>query len=75
MYKAPIEECPHCQSASGFYSKIQVTGSSVQRYHYDGSEADNTELYAHLNHKESKYAYCLDCNKRLFEMDEVEEVY
>ena len=68
--KAPIKSCPHCGSEEGFYSKFSVSGSSVYRHNYDGSEAENSSMYDHINHRTSKYAYCQSCDKRLFKMSE-----
>lgn len=64
--RAPIKECPHCGSNDEFYIKVYVTGSTNYNIKFDGSEADNSEHYDHLQHKESKFAYCKECDKRLF---------
>jgi hypothetical protein len=67
MYFAtPIEQCPHCGSTEGYYTKGQVRGSIITRYNYDGSDADNGDMYEHLFHTGGKVAYCLSCNKKLF---------
>lgn len=65
---APIDNCPHCGSDEGFYTKVQVSGTTRYCYNYDGSEAENSELYESCSHKGGKYAYCLKCGKRLFKM-------
>lgn len=26
--KAPIDECPYCSSSEGYYTKVQISGSS-----------------------------------------------
>ncbi|MGN5650409.1 hypothetical protein [Bacillus sp. Brlt_9] len=70
--KAPIERCPHCDSDCGYYTKLQIYGSSFSRYNFDGSEGENSDCYDGLNHKEGKVAYCIDCNKKLFKLSELE---
>lgn len=71
--KAPIDKCPHCGSDYGFYSKDYVCGSTRYYQHFDGTEEDNSEFYSPLEHRQGKYAYCSDCDKRLFKMNELEE--
>lgn len=66
-----MECCPHCESKEGFYGKYQYRGSGIVRFNYDGSETENGNMYDRLNTKESKYAYCLNCHKRLFEMSDI----
>ena len=39
--KAPIDECPHCSSNKGYYTKVQISGSSNWEHNFDGSERDN----------------------------------
>ncbi|OCN01020.1 hypothetical protein A7X67_01560 [Clostridium sp. W14A] len=68
--KSPIDRCPHCGSTDGYYTKEQVHGSIQYMYNFDGTEADNGELYDYLNYTGGKYAYCLRCGKRLFKMEE-----
>lgn len=63
-----LKACPHCGSKGGYHTKMQVRGSIVVYFNFDGSEADNTEMYQHLQHHGGEYAYCNDCNKRLFRM-------
>jgi RNase P subunit RPR2 len=68
----PITQCPHCGSEEGYYTKTQVSGTARYYCHYDGSEAHNEEMYDSLVYKESKYAYCSECHKRLFKTLEIE---
>jgi hypothetical protein len=70
---APIDKCPHCGSDSGFYTKDYVCGSTRYYQRFDGTEEDNSEFYSPLEHRQGKYAYCSDCNKRIFKMNELEE--
>ncbi|MGE4282356.1 MAG: hypothetical protein AB7G87_01405 [Clostridia bacterium] len=71
--KAPVDKCPFCESDSGFYTKEQVHGSINVRHNYDGSEAENGSMYECLSYKGGKFAYCLDCKRRLFKMSEISE--
>jgi hypothetical protein len=71
--KVPINTCPYCGSSAGFFIRQQVTGSISINFNYDGSDADNTEMYDYLTHKGGKVAYCQDCEKKLFNMSEIEE--
>lgn len=67
--KAPIDRCPFCGSTDGYYTKEQVHGEVNFRHNFDGSEAENGDMYENLSFSGGKYAYCLNCGKRLFPMD------
>ena len=65
-----MEKCPHCGENSGYYVKMQVRGAGVYYYNFDGVSAeDNSSLQDALNYQSGKWAYCTDCNKRLFRVD------
>lgn len=66
--KAPIDHCPHCGSKDGYFEKQQIRGPINFCYNFDGTEADNTDMYNATTFTHGKYAYCLHCGKRLFEM-------
>ncbi|MFD0771637.1 hypothetical protein ACFQZ1_23155 [Bacillus sp. CGMCC 1.60114] len=66
--KAPIDKCPHCSSNEGYYTKEQVYGTVRYKHNFDGREADNSSLHDHVSYKGGKVAYCIDCNKKLFNM-------
>ncbi|WP_017470647.1 hypothetical protein [Amphibacillus jilinensis] len=68
MDKAPIDKCHHCGNDGQYYIKEQVRGSVASMFRFDGEDPDNTELYSHLSHKSGKYAYCKECDKRLFKV-------
>lgn len=65
---APISNCPHCGSEEGYYTKDYMSGSFQYRHNYDGTVAENGDMYDTLTTTQSKYAYCLTCRKRLFRM-------
>lgn len=71
MPKAPINRCPYCGSEKGFLSKDYICGPSWVNYNFDGSEADNDEMYDTTKVTIGKYAYCCNCGKRLFKMSEI----
>lgn len=71
MSIAPIESCPHCGSDEGYYTKDYVVGRTNHNYNFDGSEAENGDYYEFLKHKRGKIAYCKNCDKKLFSMEEV----
>ncbi|NKX13259.1 hypothetical protein [Bacillus cereus] len=66
--KAPVDECPHCDSSEGYYTKVQISGSSICSHNFDGSEREDGDFHDSLNYKDSKFAYCIDCDKRIFKM-------
>jgi len=71
--KAPIDKCPYCGSDWGYYTKDYICGSTWYRCNYDGSEADNGDMYDILTHRAGKVAYCQNCNHRLFKISDLKE--
>lgn len=62
--------CPKCQSNEGYYVKQSVKGKIIFRQNFDGSEADNGDMYDHLEHTYiSKYAFCLNCKEKIFRIE------
>lgn len=60
-----LEVCPFCGCTS-YYTKCYTTGVTCFNYNFDGSEADNSEMYDNLvTREESGNAYCANCNKKL----------
>lgn len=65
-----IECCPYCGSEE-YYIKQSYKGTAKYCMRFDGEEAENGELYASAQHKDiSKYARCLNCEKRLFKIED-----
>lgn len=65
-----LTECPYCGSTSYYYL------SRPCRYvttwlNFDGSMADNTEMYSGLGLKPMKFVYCADCHKKIARNDKV----
>ena len=68
MSKYGIGECPHC-GGKDFFVKQSISGIGYFYGTLDGREGDNTELHSGLKYKNlSKYAYCVDCQKRMFKI-------
>jgi uncharacterized protein with PIN domain len=65
-----MKACPKCGNDESYYVEQRVTGKINFYINYDGTEAENSEMYEHLKHKTLKYGYCSNCNKRLFKVDE-----
>lgn len=67
MY-VPVEKCQYCGSDNGFYTKDYVSGSTRSYFNFDGTDADNGDYFEHLAVRSGKYAYCVNCDKRLFKI-------
>ena len=63
-----LMQCPFC-GCDTFYSKDYITGATITYHRYDGKETENGQMYEHVKHTTGKYAYCTDCDKRLFNME------
>ena len=67
----PITECPHCGCGT-CYTKDYIYGASWFYCNLDGTVSDNDALHDSLKHKSGKVAYCANCNKKLFNLKEVD---
>ena len=65
----PITKCPKCGNDE-FYVKMRISGVCRYNVALDGSlNACNGEMYENTNTTLiGKYAYCNNCEKRLFEI-------
>lgn len=68
--KSKIQRCPYCGSTEGYYVKQQAHGPITYKFNFDGSEAENGDMYDDLRITGGKIAYCLNCDKRLFNMND-----
>lgn len=69
-YSKEMRECPYCGSEE-FYVKQSFTGTCRYNIRFDGEITENGEMYQYATHTDiTKYAYCSDCEKRLFPMEE-----
>lgn len=65
-----IKCCPYC-GGEEYIIKQYYFGYGEYRLRFDGEEADNTEFHASAEYRNtSKYAWCKECNKRLFKLDD-----
>ena len=61
-----ISGCPYC-GCDEYYTNVRYSGEGVYRYRFDGETAYNGEMYDCLKDTiMGKFAYCCDCNKRIF---------
>jgi len=60
-----IQECPHCGSGFGYYSKAYVCGWVHDNTLFTG-EKHNCAMYDHLTFgRESKFYFCMECDKQI----------
>lgn len=65
-FKTKLSEfnyCPHCESKTGFYLKVQVQGTTITNHNWDGTEGDNTHMYDDLRDSGGKVGYCQGCDR------------
>ena len=67
----PIKECPYC-GYDEIYVKATYSGSCNYHIKLDGSlDAYNGEMFDYANMKiKSKYAFCSNCDKKLFKVSD-----
>lgn len=64
--------CPHCNGSAGFHAREQVSGTATVFYTENGDWAlDQTDMYAYLNHRGGKRAYCNLCRDYIGKTDEL----
>lgn len=69
--KAPIDKCLHCGSVYGYYTKDYLHGGVRHCRDFDGEgTSDNAGIFDSLTWELGKWAYCLDCGKRIFRAEE-----
>ena len=60
-----LKECPRCGSEE-YYMKQSVKGTAYYIFHFDGTEADNSDLYNNLEMTNRwKHPRCAKCGKIL----------
>ena len=64
-----MKECPKC-GCEMLYIKFTFSGKGMYFHRFDGEETENGSMYEGAQHTEGKYAYCADCDKRLFKVKE-----
>jgi hypothetical protein len=64
-----MKRCPSCGSEE-YYIKQSFKGTCNYVLRFDGKEADNSETHDNTEYRNvSKYAWCNECNKRLFKLE------
>lgn len=64
-----IKQCPYCGGET-YYIKQSYKGTCDYNLRFDGKDAENGSMWENANFKNiSKYAWCSECNKRLFKID------
>lgn len=66
---AELTRCSHCGNDQEYYVKTQVRGTYRHEYRFDGADLYNGEIHDYLLETPGKYAYCAECNKRLFKIE------
>ena len=59
-----IKECPFC-GCTTFYQKFQYRGRGIYFSNYDGSDAENGDMYDYVNATTTGRAYCAECDRYL----------
>lgn len=68
LYSPTLKECPYC-GCETFYYKQFMSGTCIYYERYDGDNAnvDNSTMHDNLSYRPvGKFAYCEDCDKRVF---------
>jgi hypothetical protein len=60
---AELKHCPHCNSSSGYFRKVRISGESEFRYNFDGTDAINEHLHDSLDYIEQKTLFCVECKQ------------
>lgn len=64
-----MKKCKYCGSEEGYFTKEAARGTIMTFYDFDGNYRNNSNLYDGIMGYGGKYAYCIDCEKKLFEID------
>lgn len=70
MGDSNIKECPYCGSEE-YYIKQSFKGTCDYNIRFDGKETENGHMWDDAIYKNtSKYAWCRECGKRLFKLED-----
>lgn len=65
-----IKSCPYC-GGEEYYIKQSFKGTCNYNVRFDGEETENGDMHSDATYTNtSKYAWCNECNKRLFKLEE-----
>ena len=70
-YSKDMKKCPYCGNEE-FYVKQSFSGICEYNMRFDmGTNVENGEMWDNATMKDlTKYAYCNNCDKRLFPIEE-----
>jgi hypothetical protein len=64
-----LTECPYCGSGSYYYLSA-VFGHTTTWVNFDGSEADNAEMYSGVGYRPLKFVFCAECEKKIARLED-----
>lgn len=69
-----FDRCPHYGSDEGYYTKERARGTIHFFHNYDGSEAENGNMYSSVSGVAGTgvWTYCATCYKKIARMEEKE---
>ncbi|EOU1476230.1 hypothetical protein [Clostridium perfringens] len=71
-----INECPYCKSSEGYFFRSSYRGKYQERYNFNGEvDKEMGDIHDHAIYKQGKIAYCRNCGKKLFKVDNSSEFY
>lgn len=71
-YTKEMKECPYCGDDE-FYIRQSFSGTCnyYMRFDMNNTDVENSEMHQNATYKDlTKYAYCSNCDKRLFLIEE-----
>ena len=60
-----LNACPHCDGHSGYYQRIKSKVNYHDNTTWKGAKENTEMMDSQVFTFESKYYYCMDCNKRI----------
>ncbi|AQW27845.1 TPA: hypothetical protein I9092_000757 [Clostridium perfringens] len=71
-----INECPYCKSDEGYFFRSSYRGTYHERYNFNGEMAEESgDIHDYATYKQGKIAYCRNCGKKLFKVNNSSEFY
>ncbi|XZI52491.1 hypothetical protein ACSXD3_06305 [Clostridium perfringens] len=71
-----MKECPYCKSDEGYFFRSSYRGTYHERYNFNGEiDEDIHDIHSDTVYKQGKIAYCRNCGKKLFRVDNSSEFY
>ncbi|EOU2044929.1 hypothetical protein C4D43_09685 [Clostridium perfringens] len=71
-----MKECPYCKSDEGYFFRSSYRGKYHERYNFDGElDEEMGDIHDNAIYKQGKIAYCKNCGKKLFKVNDSLEFY